>query len=97
MLGNSGFIEYETQPLEELPSIIAKRLQGMSFSVANVELQPSQSAGGVTVNVTLNKAANLNALFVAEQYLTQIVVKAAEQKRATFYWRYRPQATGAST
>ena len=65
MLGNSSFIEYDSQPMEKLPNIIADRLQGMSFSVSNVELRPSRSAGGVMVNITLNKAANLNALFIA--------------------------------
>lgn len=48
------------------------------------------------VNITLNKAANLNALFIAEQYLSQLVAKSAGQKGATFYWRYRPQATGGA-
>lgn len=96
MLGNSSFIEYDSQPMEKLPNIISDRLQGMSFSVSNVELRPSRSAGGVMVNITLNKAANLNALFIAEQYLSQLVAKSAEQKGATFYWRYRPQATGGA-
>ena len=45
MLGNSSFIEYDSQPMEKLPNIIADRLQGMSFSVSNVELRPSRSAG----------------------------------------------------
>ena len=92
MLGHSSFANHDEQPLDRLPGYITTRLEGMAFSVLAVELRPSRSTGGVVVNITLRKPANLNALFVAEQYLAQSVAEASAQKRAVFYWRYRPQA-----
>jgi|SRR5438105_133688 len=96
MLGYSQFSDLETRPMDQqLPDFIAEQLAGMSFSVADVQLRPSRTSG-VLVNVTLNRAANLNALFAAEQFLSPKIIRAMAVAGAAFFWRYRPQTNGVS-
>ena len=76
---------------EVLPQIIVQRLRELALGETHVEIRHPKNTSAVLVTVTLEKAANLNALFATEQFLKPLILKSMKASNTDFYWRYKPR------
>ena len=74
-----------------LPQIIVQRLRELSLGETHVEIRHPKNTSAVLVTVTLEKAANLNALFATEQFLRPLILSSMKTTNTDFYWRYKPR------
>lgn len=69
---------------------IRAKLQAMDIELIDLELHNSSSTKTFRVYVTLQRAANLKALHLAEKILVQEIEQKFCFRPHAFYWRYLP-------
>lgn len=69
---------------------IRTKLHAMDIDLADLELHNSSLTKTVRVYVTLKRAANLKALYLAEKILMQEIEQKFLFRPHAFYWRYLP-------
>ena len=77
----------------DVSSFIRKRLVAMNIELTDLELHNSSLTKTFRVYLTVKRAANLKALYVAEQILIQEIARQFSFRPQGFYWRFRPAIT----